>query len=306
MPLQWFEADNFGCIIGEYSMISVFPFHSIPPDNDYEPPIDLRWGITDEMCGARDFCANRVYIPPRSNNQHHYHLGCEALIYFTHGRWRVFRGIEREAVTVEPGDCVHIPVGEPHSYQILDENSPGKELAFYGMIPHRRWAETTFIDDHWVEEGKTVRADRDATEQVIDAAAWQPSFSQGKITHLKAADVQADCKTIAPLAVRWLASKAICEARALVSGLATLAPRQGTRRLQNRGAEMMLFLFKGALEVRDWRGQPHYVSPETFVYVPRGVAWSIANPDIWDEAEFFLSYGGINSFDAADLVQSAP
>ncbi|MGH9894992.1 MAG: hypothetical protein ACREA0_24030, partial [bacterium] len=194
------------------------------------------------------------------------------------------------------------PVGEPHSYENLDTESPGKELAFYGMIPHRRLADTTFFDDHWVKEGKVIKADMATTEQTIDPRAWKPSFSRGKVTLFKSSEAQADRSFLEPAAVRWLVTRDTCNTEELLAGLVTLAPQKHTGRKQNLGAEMMLFLFKGTLEVRDWLGHPYFIGPESFVYFPKGTAWSIGNPDMWDEAEFFLSYGGINAIDATGLV----
>ncbi len=275
-------------------MIGVYPFHQIPNDPDYEPPIELRWGVTDELCGARRFCSNRVSIPPQSNNQHHYHLGCEALIYFTHGNWEVYRGIDRLPQRVGPGTCVYIPVGEPHSYANLDGTDRAYELAFYGMIPHRRFADTIYVDGQWKEAGNTIAAPS-TTEQVIDATRWQPSDSQGSIALCGKEDSPQDGRTICGLAIRWLVSKESCGSRELLGGIGTMAPGADTGLVKNEGAEMMLYLFDGLLEVYDQLGRPHLVPPETFVYFPQHVAWRVRNVDQWRSPEFYVCCGGIAS-----------
>jgi uncharacterized RmlC-like cupin family protein len=278
-------------------MIGVYPFHEIPNDPDYEPPIDLRWGITDELCGARHFCSNRVIIPPQSNNQHHYHLGCEALIYFTHGNWEVYQGIDKKAKKVGPGSCVYIPVGEPHSYANLDTTGKAAyELAFYGMIPHRRFAETIYVDGEWKERGKIIQVPSD-TEQVIDSGRWKPSDSEGPIILFSRDDGIRDDTTIPGLSVRWLVTKGLCKSRELLGGVGTMAPRSDTGFVKNEGAEMMFYLFTGLLEVQDQLGRPQVVPPETFVYLPQHVVWRVRNVDQWHSPEFYICCGGINTIE---------
>ena len=275
-------------------MIGVYPFHEIPNDPDYEPPIDLRWGITDELCGARRFCSNRVIIPPQSNNQHHYHLGCEAMIYFTHGNWEVYRGIDKVPQKVGPGSCVYIPVGEPHSYANLDKSDRAYELAFYGMIPHRRFADTIYIDGEWKDDGKVIAAPSE-TGQVIASDRWKPSDSTGSIAHFGKGDGVKDEATFPGLSVRWLVTKERCKSRELLGGIGTMQPLADTGFVKNTGAEMMLYLFEGLLEVYDQLGRPHLVPPESFVYLPQHVAWRIRNVDQWRSPEFYVCCGGINS-----------
>jgi uncharacterized RmlC-like cupin family protein len=189
---------------------------------------------------------------------------------------------------------VYIPVGEPHSYANLDGTDRAYELAFYGMIPHRRFADTIYVDGQWKEAGNTIAAPS-TTEQVIDATRWQPSDSQGSIALFGKEDSPQDGRTICGLAIRWLVSKESCGSRELLGGIGTMAPGADTGLVKNEGAEMMLYLFDGLLEVYDQLGRPHLVPPETFVYFPQHVAWRVRNVDQWRSPEFYVCCGGIAS-----------
>jgi mannose-6-phosphate isomerase-like protein (cupin superfamily) len=277
-------------------MLSVYPFYQLPNDAEYEPPIDLRWGVTDELCGSRRFSANRVIIPPNSNNQHHYHLGCEAMIYFTHGNWRVFKGADKTPQDVAPGSCVHIPVGEPHSYANVDPQEPAYELAFYGMIPHRRFAKTIFIDDTWTRQGKVIKADPNSDVQEINAGKWKSSDSEGPMSLFGPGEGDVDRSVLPNCLIRWLVSKDRCNSRELVAGVAELSPGADTGFVRFEGAEAMFFLLTGNLEAHD-QVNVQIVAPESFIYLPQGQAFRIRNPAQWAEAKFFVCCGGINKVD---------
>ena len=279
-------------------MILALPFHSLPSDAAYEPPIDMRWGVTDEICGARRFCSNRVMIPPRSNNQHHFHLGCEALIFFTHGNWEFYRGIARSPIRMGPGACVHIPPGEPHSYANLDDTDAAGELAFYGMIPHRRFAETHFIDRQWVDRGRVVEA------PAGQLRPWQPQDSEGEITVVGPDEGDVDTATLPAVRMRWTITAARCKAREIVGGVGTLEPGATTGALRIAGAEAMLYLLDGVLEVRGIVGDLTIVAPETFVYLAQGQVFRLRNPDQWRTARFFVSCGGIADVGAMKVEQA--
>ena len=275
-------------------MPSIYPFFSPPSDAGYEPPLDLRWGVTDEICGARRFCSNRVIIPPGSQNQHHYHLGCEAFIFFTAGEWRTFGGIEKRAKEVGPGAAVYIPVGEPHSYENVNPDKVGMELAFYGTIAHRRDAGTVFLEDSFRRGGKLMKQERPTPDQYISSLEWKPELSEGPLRFLHVNEADVDRDTLAPIEMRWLVSGDICGSKELVGGVGELPPRETTGRVRTPGCEQPLYLFDGVLELTDWRGVAHIVQPETYVYIPQGEIWCLANPDAWRVARFFVMGGGVN------------
>lgn len=268
-------------------MIPIYPFHALPSDAAYEPPIDMRWGITDEICGARRFCSNRVMIPPRSNNQHHYHLGCEALIFFTHGNWEFYRGIDRAPQRMGAGACVHIPPGEPHSYANLDDADPAGELAFYGMIAHRRLAETHFIDRQWTDRGKVVHAEPGQLRP------WQASDSEGAITIVPPDEGDLDTATLPNARIVWKVTADRCPAREIAGGVATLEPGADTGTIRFQGAEAMLYLLAGTLEARTQVGERQIIGAESFAYLPQGQVFRLRNPDQWRAARFFFACGGV-------------
>lgn len=124
---------------------------TLPSDTDYEPPLDMRWGVTDRLGGARLLCGARTLDPPRGRIQHHYHDGVEAIIFFLDGAFRMFSGPDREPIDVRPGDIVYIPPGTFHSYCSMEESAMAEEVAFYGGVANKADARTVFVEAPWVQ-----------------------------------------------------------------------------------------------------------------------------------------------------------
>jgi uncharacterized RmlC-like cupin family protein len=121
----------------------------LPSDTDYEPPLDMRWGVTDRLGGARLLCGARTLNPPRGRIQHHYHAGVEAVIFFLGGAFRVFSGPDREPIDVAPGDVAYIAPGTLHSYCSMETVGLAEEVAFYGGIASKEAAGTVFVEAPW-------------------------------------------------------------------------------------------------------------------------------------------------------------
>lgn len=121
----------------------------LPSDTDYEPPLDMRWAVTDRLGGARFLCGARTLNPPRGRIQHHYHAGVEAVIFFVGGAFRIFSGPDREPIDVGPGDVAYIAPGTLHSYCSMETEGPAEEVAFYGGIARKEAAGTVFVEAPW-------------------------------------------------------------------------------------------------------------------------------------------------------------
>jgi uncharacterized RmlC-like cupin family protein len=142
----------------------------LPSDADYEPPLDMRWGVTDRLGGSRLLCGARTLDPPRGRIQHHYHTGAEAVIFFLRGTFRLFSGPAREAIDVGPGDVAYIAPGVLHSYCSLEEEQVAEEVAFYGGVASKEAAGTVFVESPWCPPPGRAPVARGSQQQAEEEA----------------------------------------------------------------------------------------------------------------------------------------
>lgn len=96
--------------------------------------MDIRFLITDKICGAEELSLFRTVFPPGfSAHQKHYHVGIEEVIFGIRGRGVV--GIEHEKSKVEeyeilPGVAVFIPKNAVHWFRNPD---PEEEVEICGV-----------------------------------------------------------------------------------------------------------------------------------------------------------------------------
>ena len=70
------------------------------------------WAASNELTGQDALTVGRVTIEAGKRNSEHYHPDCDETLYLLEGE--LTHTLGDESVTLEPGDCIHIPAGEPH------------------------------------------------------------------------------------------------------------------------------------------------------------------------------------------------
>jgi len=133
--------------------------HNLPPDPHFEPPMAIVWAITETNCPeARDkTCLQYTVVPPGKRMQRHYHKGCDAVICFIKGSFKVILGEEAEEVPVALHTFVYIPRGEIHAYANMDAKEEAEEIACYIGASSKEASGTTFIEDENFQEIPTAR-----------------------------------------------------------------------------------------------------------------------------------------------------
>lgn len=83
---------------------------------------EIEWLDSAELTDSDALTVGRVTIDAGASNPEHYHANCDETLYMLEGTLE--HSIGEEATTLEAGDCLHIPQGEPHAAE-----NPGDEPA---------------------------------------------------------------------------------------------------------------------------------------------------------------------------------
>jgi quercetin dioxygenase-like cupin family protein len=123
--------------------------HDLPPDPRFEPPMSIVWAITELNCpeARGKVCGQYTVVPPGTRLQRHYHKGCDAVICFVKGRFKLILGDEAEEIPVAVHTFAYIPRGEIHAYANMDSENEAEEIAYYIGVSNKDAAETVFIED---------------------------------------------------------------------------------------------------------------------------------------------------------------
>lgn len=79
--------------------------------------VDFDWGHIlwldgSDLTEGKGLTVGQVTIKAGAQNSEHYHPNCNEALYLLAGRLRHSLGTEE--TTLEPGDLLHVPRGEPH------------------------------------------------------------------------------------------------------------------------------------------------------------------------------------------------
>lgn len=72
----------------------------------------ITWVDSGELTDSDALTVGRVTIDPGAENPEHLHPNCDETLYLLEGR--LDHWIGSDSVELEAGDCLHIPLGEPH------------------------------------------------------------------------------------------------------------------------------------------------------------------------------------------------
>jgi uncharacterized RmlC-like cupin family protein len=116
-----------------------------------EPPLDARSGINTKTVDNPKLEMHHTIIPPGGRNQRHYHITCDAGMYITKGRLKMFFGpeYEQEEVVVEAGDYVFVPQGVIHGLINLSDTEAAELVGCTGGAASFEEAETVFVEPPW-------------------------------------------------------------------------------------------------------------------------------------------------------------
>ncbi len=128
--------------------------HDLPPDPHFEPPMTIVWAITEANCpeARGKICGQYTVVPPGKRMQRHYHKGCDAVICFIKGRFKMILGEWADEIPIEVHTFAYIPRGEIHAYANIDPNEEAEEIAFYIGASSKEASETVFIEDENFKE----------------------------------------------------------------------------------------------------------------------------------------------------------
>lgn len=73
---------------------------------------EIVWIDGEELTGTDTLTVGQVTFHPGAENREHYHPNCDESLYLLSGTLKHTLG--DEAATLEAGDLIHIPSGEPH------------------------------------------------------------------------------------------------------------------------------------------------------------------------------------------------
>ena len=100
-------------------VVTVVRQNTVDTDTDYEPPLRVGFGISDETVeGARAVMGRTVLVPGAGPNPTHYHTNNDVCWHIMSGKVRLIQarsdGSDRKEVILESGDFVYIPSGAIH------------------------------------------------------------------------------------------------------------------------------------------------------------------------------------------------
>jgi quercetin dioxygenase-like cupin family protein len=130
-------------------MATIISQDQIAPDLEYEKGLDIRIGINDSTCGARELTMGYTLIPPGGRNPAHYHPNAEAGFFLMQGELNVYIGEKREMTRVKSGSFVHVHKGEIHGIENPSKSEPAALIFAYGNVPNKEASGTTFVEDPW-------------------------------------------------------------------------------------------------------------------------------------------------------------
>lgn len=73
---------------------------------------EIQWLDSGELTGAEGLTVGRVTVREGESNAEHYHPNCEEALYLLAGELEHTLG--PDSVRLEPGDLLHVPLGERH------------------------------------------------------------------------------------------------------------------------------------------------------------------------------------------------
>lgn len=132
-------------------MATVVKRKDLKADLEYEPPLNIGFGLNTETCGDTVLTMGHTIIPPGGRNQRHYHKNTAAGMYIMKGRLRIFVGpdIDLQEVDVEPGDFVYAPRGEIHGLMNLSDTEPAELIFTYSDARNKKEAGTVYVEKPW-------------------------------------------------------------------------------------------------------------------------------------------------------------
>jgi uncharacterized RmlC-like cupin family protein len=107
------------------------------------------WAITEANCpeARGKVCGQYTVVPPGTRMQRHYHKGCDAVICFIKGRFKMIMGERGDELPVAVHTFAYIPRGEIHAYANMDPTEEAEEIAYYIGVSSKEASETVFIED---------------------------------------------------------------------------------------------------------------------------------------------------------------
>ncbi len=128
--------------------------HELQFEPSFEPPMAIVWAVTEATCpeARGKVCGQYTEVPPGARMQRHYHKGCDAVMCFIKGRFKMIMGEEAEEVPVPMHTFAYIPRGELHAYANLDLDEGAAEIAYYVGASSKEASETVFIEDENLRE----------------------------------------------------------------------------------------------------------------------------------------------------------
>lgn len=119
-------------------------------DTSYEPPLAIGFGIDSGTVERPTATMGKTVIPPSAKNQSHRHENSDACIHVFSGRVKFLfghPGTNRIEQTVQGGDFVHIPQGEPHGVENLSDTEEVHLVFCYPGVPDKEAAGTVMLED---------------------------------------------------------------------------------------------------------------------------------------------------------------
>lgn len=132
-------------------MATIIAQDQISPDLDYEKGLDIRIGINDATCGAKELTMGYTIIPPGARNPAHFHPNAEAGFFVLKGELNIYTGEDRTLSVVKAGTFVHVPKCEIHGLENTSHTEPAALIFAYGNVPNKEASGTTFVEEPWVK-----------------------------------------------------------------------------------------------------------------------------------------------------------
>ena len=91
-------------------------------------------------------------VPPGTRMQRHYHKGCDSVICFVKGQFKMILGEAAEEIPVALHTFAYIPRGEIHAYENTASDESAEEIAYYIGASNKAASKTVFIEDENLNE----------------------------------------------------------------------------------------------------------------------------------------------------------
>jgi uncharacterized RmlC-like cupin family protein len=132
-------------------MATVVKKKNLTADLEYEPPLNIGFGINTETIADTVLTMGHTIIPPGGRNQRHYHRNTAAGMYIMKGRLRIFVGpdIDMKEMDVEAGDFVFSQRAEIHGLQNLSDTESAELIFTYPNARNKQEAGTVYIEKPW-------------------------------------------------------------------------------------------------------------------------------------------------------------